>query len=98
VVDITGVGKYATLTQSLGEAFGLYLRGSTAGCVYGFNPPSLRWVELRPLAAPGDVIVRDSAGGVLAMFGYSAPPAARFIGFRARPGKYLVVRLVEAGG
>jgi len=98
VANFTGVGKYVALTSTLGEAFGLYLRGSSAGCVYGFYSPLTRWVELRPLAALGDVIARDSAGDVLARFGCSAPPSAQHIGFRAGPGEYLVVRLVEAWG
>jgi len=98
VANFTGVEKYVALTSTLGEAFGLYLRGSSAACVYGFYSPSSRCVELRPLAALGDVIARDSAGGVLARFGYSAPPAVQYIGFRAGPGEYLVVRTVEAWG
>jgi len=55
-------------------------------------------VELRPLAALGDIIVRDSAGNVLARFGCAAPPAAQYIGFKAGPGECLVVRTVEAWG
>jgi len=98
VANFTGKGKYVALTLTLGEAFGLYLRGSSVGCVYGFYSPSSSWVELRPLAALGDVIVRDSAGNVLARFGCTAPPAAQYIGFRAGPGEYLLVRLVEAWG
>jgi len=98
VANFTGVGKYVALTQSLGEAFGLYLRDSSAGCVYGYYSPSSQWVELRPLAALGDVIVRDSAGNVLARFGCASPPPAQFIGFRAGPGEYLIVRLVEVWG
>ncbi|WP_193322596.1 hypothetical protein [Pyrobaculum calidifontis] len=98
VANFTGVGKYVALTLTLGEAFGLYLRGSSAGCVYGYYSPSSQWVELRPLAALGDVIVRDSSGNVLARFGCAAPPNAQFIGFKAGPGEYLVVRTVEAWG
>jgi len=98
VANFTGKGKYVALTPSLGEAFGLYLRGSSAGCVYGFYSPLSRWVELRPLAALGDVIARDSTGGVLARFGCSAPPSAQYIGFRAGPGEYLIVRTVEVWG
>ncbi|ABO08329.1 hypothetical protein [Pyrobaculum calidifontis] len=98
VANFTGKGKYVALTSALGEAFGLYLRGASAGCVYGYYSPSSRWVELRPLAALGDVIVRDSAGGPLARFGCAAPPAAQYIGFRAGPGEYLIVRTVEAWG
>jgi len=98
VANFTGTGKYVALTSTLGEAFGLYLRGSSAGCVYGFYSPTSQWVELRPLAALGDVIARDSAGNVLARFGCAAPPAAQYIGFRAGPGEYLIVRTVEAWG
>jgi len=98
VANFTGVGKYVALTSTLGEAFGLYLRGSSAGCVYGYYSPSSQWVELRPLAALGDVIVRDSAGNVLARFGCPSPPPAQYIGFKAGPGEYLVVRTVEAWG
>jgi len=98
VANFTGKGKYVALTSTPGEAFGLYLRGSSAGCVYGFYSPSSRWVELRPLTALGDVIVRDSAGGPLARFGCTAPPNAQYVGFRAGPGEYLIVRTVEAWG
>jgi len=98
VANFTGVGKYVALTSALGEAFGLYLRGASAGCVYGYYSPSSRWVELRPLAALGDVIARDSAGNVLARFGCMAPPNAQYVGFRAGPGEYLIVRTVEAWG
>jgi len=98
VADFTGTGKYVALTSTLGDSFGLYLRGSSAGCVYGYYSPSSQWVELRPLAALGDVIVRDSAGNVLSRFGCAAPPAAQYIGFKTGPGEYLVVRTVEAWG
>jgi len=98
VANFTGVGKYVALTSALGDAFGLHLRGSSAGCVYGYYSPLSQWVELRPLAALGDIIVRDSSGNVLARFGCSSPPPAQYIGFRAGPGEYLVVRLVEAWG
>jgi len=98
VANFTGVGKYVAMTSTLGEAFGLYLRGSSAGCVYGYYSPSSQWVELRPLAALGDVIVRDSSGNMLARFGCPSPPPAQYIGFRAGPGEYLVVRLVEVWG
>jgi len=98
VANFTGTGKYVALTSTLGEAFGLYLRGSSAGCVYGYYSPSSQYVELRPLAALGDVIVRDSSGNVLARFGCAAPPSAQYIGFKAGPGEYLVVRTVEAWG
>jgi len=98
VANFTGMGKYVALTSTLGDAFGLYLRGSSAGCVYGYYSPSSQYVELRPLAALGDVIVRDSAGSVLARFGCTAPPPAQYIGFKAGPGEYLIVRTVEAWG
>jgi len=98
VANFTGVGKYVALTSTLGEAFGLYLRGAWADCVYGYYSPLTRWVELRPLAALGDIIVRDSAGNVLARFGCAAPPSAQYIGFKAGPGEYLIVRTVEAWG
>jgi len=98
VANFTGVGKYVALTSTLGEAFGLYLRGSTAGCVYGYYSPSSQWIELRPLSGLGDVIVRDSAGNVLARFGCAVPPAAQYIGFKTGPGEYLMVRTVEAWG
>jgi len=98
VANFTGKGKYVALTSTLGESFGLYLRGSTAGCVYGYYSPLSQWVELRPLSGLGDVIARDSAGNVLARFGCAAPPSAQYIGFRAGPGEYLIVRTVEAWG
>jgi len=99
VANFTGVGKYVVLTSTLGDAFGLYLRASfTTGCVYGYYSSSSRYVELRPLAALGDVIVRDSAGNVLARFGCTAPPNAQYIGFKTGAGECLIVRLVEAWG
>jgi len=98
VANFTGKGKYVAMTSTLGESFGLYLRGSSAGCVYGYYSPFSQWVELRPLAALGDVIVRDSSGNMLARFGCTSPPPAQYIGFRAGPGEYLVVRTVEAWG
>jgi len=76
----------------------IYLRGMLAGCVYGYYSPSSQYVELRPLAALGDVIVRDSVGNVLARFGCAAPPPAQYIGFKTGPGEYLVARTVEAWG
>jgi len=36
--------KYVTLISMLGDVFGLYLRGSSACCVYGFYSPSSQWV------------------------------------------------------
>jgi len=98
VANFTGVGKYVALTSALGEAFGLYLRGSLTDCVYGFYNPSSRWVELRPLSGLGDVIVRDSLGNILARFGCDVPPAAQYIGFKTGSGEYLLVRTVEAWG
>jgi len=98
VANFTGVGKYVAMTSTLGDAFGLYLRGSSAGCVYGYYSPLSQYVELRPLAALGDVIVRDSAGNVLARFGCSSPPSVQYIGFKTGPGEYLIVRTVEAWG
>jgi len=44
------------------------------------------------------VIVRDSLSNILARFGCAVPPTVQYIGFRAGPGEYLVVRLVEAWG
>lgn len=58
--------RYVTTTLTLGKAFSLYLHGLSADCVYGFYSPSSQWAELRSLAALGNVIVRDSAGNVLA--------------------------------
>jgi len=98
VANFTGVGKYVAMTSTLGDAFGLYLRGSSAGCVYGYYSPLSQYVELRPLAALGDVIVRDSSGNVLARFGCSSPPSVQYIGFKTGPGEYLIVRTVEAWG
>jgi len=61
-------------------------------------PPSSRWVELSPLAALGDVIVRDSSGNMLARFSCHLPLAVLYIDFRAGSGEYLTVRRVETWG
>ena len=100
VANFTGVGKYVALTSALADAFGVYWRGSTSGCVYGLNPPppTAKWVELRPLSGLGDVIVRDSAGNILTRYGCQNPPATAYIGFKTAPGEILKVYSLEVWG
>ncbi|MEM3996599.1 MAG: hypothetical protein QXP31_06025, partial [Pyrobaculum sp.] len=99
VANFTGVGKYVALTSALADAFGVYWRGSTSGCVYGLSPPpAASWVELRPLTGLGDVIVRDSAGNILTRYGCQNPQAAAYIGFKTAPGEILKVYSLEVWG
>lgn len=97
IADLAGAGRY--LAYSLPN-FGIQLRGSTSGCIYGLNPPpdAARYVELRPLAGYGEVIVRDWAGGILYRQGCPLQQQATAVGFATGPGELLKIYSLEAWG
>ncbi|MEM0467624.1 MAG: hypothetical protein QXT27_00285 [Pyrobaculum sp.] len=100
IANFTGVGRYVFLTSGLADSFGVYWRGAGGGCVYGFQPPpsAARWVDLRPLAGLGDVLVRDQNGGVLTRLGCQSPAPPAYVGFRAAPGEVLKIYILEVWG
>ncbi len=98
VANFTGSGRYVVVGSGLGDIFGVYWSGAGAGCV--FSPPQAgaRYVELRPLAALGDIIVRDAFGGMLWRAGCQTTGIPAYIAFKANPGEVLRVYSLEVWG